>query len=221
MSITSSEISSPAIEVVGLRKSFGHQLALDGLDLRVESGQTAGFFGPNGSGKLTTIRILLGLLRAEATTVRVLGRDPWRDAVELHRRIAYVPGDVNLWPNLIGGQIIDILGGLRGGVNKARRDEILQRFELDPSKKAWAYSKGNRQKVALDSALASDAELLILDEPTSGLDPIWRPRSVPASGTSRPRDVPCCSPATSSPRLKTCVTPSPSFGRARQSNPER
>lgn len=190
MSIANREKSNPAIEVVGLRKSFGKQLALDGLDLRVESGQIAGFLGPNGSGKSTTIRILLGLLRAEATTVRVLGGDPWRDAVALHRRIAYVPGDVNLWPNLTGGQIIDILGGLRGGANKAHRDELLQRFELDPSKKARAYSKGNRQKVALVSALASDAELLILDEPTSGLDPIMEAafrgciRDVQAQGRS-------------------------------------
>lgn len=166
------DISYPAIEVVGLRKSFGHQVALDGLDLRVETGQIAGFLGPNGYGKSTTLRVLLGLLRAEATTVRILNGDPWRDAVALHRRIAYVPGDVNLWPNLTGGQTIDILSGLRGGVSKVRRDELLQRFELDPSKKARAYSKGNRQKVALVAALASDAELLILDEPTSGLDPI-------------------------------------------------
>jgi ABC-2 type transport system ATP-binding protein len=182
--------SSPAIEVVGLRKSFGRQRALDGLDLRVEAGQIAGFLGPNGSGKSTTIRILLGLLRAEAEAVRVLGGDPWKDAVALHRQIAYVPGDVNLWPNLTGGQAIDILSKLRGGVSKVRRDELLQRFELDPSKKARAYSKGNRQKVALVSALASDAELLILDEPTSGLDPIMEAvfesciREVKAEGRS-------------------------------------
>ena len=182
--------SSPAIEVVGLRKSFGRQVALDGLDLRVGTGQIAGFLGPNGSGKSTTIRILLGMLRAEASTVRVLGGDPWNNAVALHRRIAYVPGDVNLWPNLTGGQAIDILGKLRGGASRARRDELLQRFELDPSKKARAYSKGNRQKVALVSALASDAELLILDEPTSGLDPIMEAafraciREVKAEGRS-------------------------------------
>jgi ABC-2 type transport system ATP-binding protein len=182
--------SSPAIEVVGLRKSFGRQVALDGLDLTVGTGQIAGFLGPNGSGKSTTIRILLGMLRAEARTVRVLGGDPWNDAVALHRRIAYVPGDVNLWPNLTGGQAIDILSKLRGGVSKERRDELLQRFELDPSKKARAYSKGNRQKVALVSALASDAELLILDEPTSGLDPIMEAafraciREVQAEGRS-------------------------------------
>lgn len=182
--------SSLAIDVVGLRKSFGRQLALDGLDLSVETGQIAGFLGPNGSGKSTTIRILLGMLRAEAKTMRVLGGDPWKDAVALHRRIAYVPGDVNLWPNLTGGQAIDILSKLRGGVNNVRRDELLQRFELDPSKKARAYSKGNRQKVALVSALASDAELLILDEPTSGLDPIMEAafstciREVKAQGRS-------------------------------------
>ncbi|MGA7206227.1 MAG: ABC transporter ATP-binding protein [Specibacter sp.] len=190
MPISSPEISTPAIEVVGLRKSFGRQMALDGLDLRVETGQIAGFLGPNGSGKSTTIRVLLGLLRAEASTVRVLSGDPWRDAVALHRRIAYVPGDVNLWPNLTGGQAIDIMSGLRGGVSKTRRDDLLQRFELDPSKKARAYSKGNRQKVALVSALASDAELLILDEPTAGLDPIMEAafraciREVKAEGRS-------------------------------------
>ncbi|CAN5121470.1 ABC transporter ATP-binding protein [soil metagenome] len=164
--------ATAAIEVAGLRKSFGHQVALDGLDLRVETGQIAGFLGPNGSGKSTTLRILLGMLRAEATTIRVLGADPWKDAVTVHRRIAYVPGDVNLWPNLTGGEAIDILSTLRGGVNTARRDDLLRRFDLDPTKKARAYSRGNRQKVALVAALASDAELLILDEPTSGLDPI-------------------------------------------------
>lgn len=165
-------ITGAPVEVRGLRKSFGRTVALDGLDLTVGAGQIAGFLGPNGSGKTTTLRVLLGLLRAEATTLRVLGADPWTDAVELHRRIAYVPGDVNLWPNLTGGQIIDILSRLRGGVRPGRRDELVQRFDLDPSKKARAYSKGNRQKVALIAALASDAELLLLDEPTAGLDPI-------------------------------------------------
>ncbi|WP_435111240.1 ATP-binding cassette domain-containing protein [Nocardiopsis synnemataformans] len=161
-----------AIEVRGVDKRFGRFQALDKLDLTVRTGQVAGFLGPNGSGKSTTIRVLLGLLRADAGTVRLLGGDPWRDAVTLHRRLAYVPGDVTLWPNLTGGQAIDLLGRLRGGLDPARRRELLARFELDPTKKARTYSKGNRQKVALVAALASDAELLILDEPTSGLDPL-------------------------------------------------
>jgi ABC-2 type transport system ATP-binding protein len=161
-----------AIDIAGLTKSFGRAKALDGLDLTVESGQVHGFLGPNGSGKTTTIRILLGLLRADAGTVRMLGGDPWRDAVALHRRLAYVPGDVNLWPNITGGEVIDLLGRMRGGLDRRRRDELLERFDLDPRKKARTYSKGNRQKVALVAALASDAELLLLDEPTSGLDPL-------------------------------------------------
>ncbi|MFQ4149311.1 ABC transporter ATP-binding protein [Arthrobacter sp. LAPM80] len=161
-----------AIEVTGLQKRFGRSIALAGLNLQVEKGTVAGFLGPNGSGKSTTIRILLGLLRSDGGTARLLGGDPWQDAVELHRRIAYVPSDVSLWPNLTGGQAIDILSKLRGGVDRAKRDGLLERFELDPSKKARSYSKGNRQKVALVAGLASNAELLILDEPTSGLDPL-------------------------------------------------
>ena len=161
-----------AIEVSGLRKSFGKTAALDGLDLAVAAGEVHGFLGPNGSGKTTTIRVLLGLLRADGGTARLLGGDPWRDAVELHRRLAYVPGDVTLWPTLTGGEVIDLLGRLRGGLDAKRRAELLDRFDLDPTKKARAYSKGNRQKVALVAALASDAELLIFDEPTSGLDPL-------------------------------------------------
>src|ERR671930_1788223 len=161
-----------AISVSGLHKSFGRTHALDGLDLSVETGEVHGFLGPNGAGKSTTIRVLLGLLRADAGEARLLGGDPWTHAVELHRRLAYVPGDVNLWPNLTGGEAIDLLGRLRGGLDPRRRDELLERFELDPTKKGRAYSKGNRQKVALVAALAADAELLILDEPTSGLDPL-------------------------------------------------
>src|SRR5215467_1337650 len=163
---------APAISVTGLFKSFGTARALNGLDLKVETGEVYGFLGPNGAGKTTTIRILLGLLRADAGSVSLLGGDPWRDAVALHRRLAYVPGEVSLWPNLSGGEIIDLLGRLRGDLNRRKRDELLQRFELDPTKKARTYSKGNRQKVALVAALASDAELLLLDEPTSGLDPL-------------------------------------------------
>ncbi|MFF5334659.1 ATP-binding cassette domain-containing protein [Streptomyces sp. NPDC013181] len=161
-----------AISVAGLCKSFGRTQALDGLDLSVETGEVHGFLGPNGSGKSTTIRVLLGLLRPDSGAARLLGRDPWHDAVELHRRVAYVPGDVTLWRNLSGGEVIDLFGRLRGGLDETRRAELVDRFELDPSKKGRTYSKGNRQKVALVAAFASDVDLLILDEPTSGLDPL-------------------------------------------------
>ncbi|MGW4423561.1 ABC transporter ATP-binding protein [Streptosporangium sp. NPDC004631] len=163
---------SNVISVSGVTKNFGRTRALDGLDLEVQPGEVHGFLGPNGAGKSTTIRVLLGLLRADSGTVRLLGGDPWKDAVELHRRLAYVPGDVTLWPNLSGGEVIDLLGRLRGGFNEARKKELIERFDLDPRKKGRAYSKGNRQKVALVAALASDVELLLLDEPTSGLDPL-------------------------------------------------
>jgi ABC-2 type transport system ATP-binding protein len=161
-----------AISISGLVKTFGTTRALDGLDLEVATGEVHGFLGPNGSGKSTTIRVLLGLLRADAGRVRLLGGDPWADAVALHRRLAYVPGDVTLWPGITGGEAIDLLGRLQGGLDPARRAELLERFDLDPRKKARTYSKGNRQKVALVAALASDAELYVLDEPTSGLDPL-------------------------------------------------
>jgi ABC-2 type transport system ATP-binding protein len=161
-----------AVEISGLTKRFGDVRALDGLDLTVEAGSVAGFLGPNGAGKSTTLRVLLGLLRADGGRVRLLGGDPWTDAVALHRRLAYVPGDVTLWPNLTGGEVIDLLIRLRGRPDGRRKDELLQRFELDPTKKTRTYSKGNRQKVALVAALASDVELLLLDEPTSGLDPL-------------------------------------------------
>jgi ABC-2 type transport system ATP-binding protein len=163
---------SDAISVTGLTKTFGPTRALDGLDLSVATGEVHGFLGPNGAGKSTTIRVLLGLLRADAGTVKLLDGDPWQNATELHRRLAYVPGDVNLWPNLSGGEVIDLLGRMRGGLDKDRRKALLERFQLDPKKKSRTYSKGNRQKVALVAALASDVELLILDEPTSGLDPL-------------------------------------------------
>lgn len=179
-----------AIEIEGLEKSFGHVHALRGLDLHVPAGQVTGFLGPNGSGKTTTIRILLGLLRADAGRATVLGGDPWSDAVRLHRDIAYVPGDVSLWPNLTGGEAIDILCRLSGPLDPQRKQAMLERFELDPSKKARTYSKGNRQKVALVAALASNAQLLLLDEPTSGLDPLMEAaftesiREVKAQGRS-------------------------------------
>jgi ABC-2 type transport system ATP-binding protein len=161
-----------AVSVSGLVKTFGKTRALDGLDLSVRSGEVHGFLGPNGAGKSTTLRVLLGLIRKDSGEASLLGGDPWHDAVELHRRLAYVPGDVTLWPGLTGGEVIDLLGRMRGGLDKGRRGELLERFELDPSKKSRTYSKGNRQKVALVAALASDAELLLLDEPTSGLDPL-------------------------------------------------
>jgi ABC-2 type transport system ATP-binding protein len=161
-----------AISVSGLVKTFGRTRALDGLDLTVETGEVHGFLGPNGSGKSTTIRVLLGLLRADSGQTTLLGGDPWKDATDLHRRLAYVPGDVSLWPSLSGGEVIDLLGRLRGGLDQKRRADLLERFDLDPRKKGRTYSKGNRQKVALVAALASDVELLVLDEPTSGLDPL-------------------------------------------------
>jgi ABC-2 type transport system ATP-binding protein len=161
-----------AIAISGLHKSFGRTKALDGLDLQVPTGEVHGFLGPNGAGKSTTVRVLLGLLHADSGDVRLLGGDPWKDAASLHRRLAYVPGDVNLWPNLSGGEVIDLLGRLRGGLDEKRRADLVERFDLDPKKKGRTYSKGNRQKVAIVAALASRVDLLILDEPTSGLDPL-------------------------------------------------
>jgi ABC-2 type transport system ATP-binding protein len=161
-----------AISASGLRKTFGRTVALDGLDLSVRAGEVHGFLGPNGAGKSTTLRVLLGLLRADSGSVTIFDLDPWKHAVALHRRLAYVPGDVELWPNLTGGESIDLLARLRGGLDRGRRDELIERFDLDPTKKGRAYSKGNRQKVAIVAALASDAELLLLDEPTAGLDPL-------------------------------------------------
>ncbi|MGV9710935.1 ABC transporter ATP-binding protein [Gordonia sp. NPDC003424] len=165
---------TPVIDVAGLHKRFGTFRALDGLDLAVRQGEVAGFLGPNGAGKSTTIRILLGLYQFDDGRVRVFDLNPLTDAVAIHRRLAYVPGDVNLWPQLTGGECIDLLLSLRGvrTESASRKAELIDRFELDPTKKAATYSKGNRQKVALVAALAADAELLILDEPTSGLDPL-------------------------------------------------
>ncbi|MDH3296493.1 MAG: ABC transporter ATP-binding protein, partial [Acidimicrobiia bacterium] len=160
------------ILVKDLHKAFGATRALDGLNLTVEPGQVMGFLGPNGSGKSTTIRVLMGLLRHDAGHVELLGKDPWHDAVELHRRIAYVPGDVNLWPTLSGGEVIDLFARLGSGIDPVRRKDMIERFDLDPTKKTRTYSKGNRQKVALVAALSGNAEVFILDEPTAGLDPL-------------------------------------------------
>jgi ABC-2 type transport system ATP-binding protein len=165
-------VSNP-IEISGLVKTFGRFRALDGLDLTVAAGEVHGFLGPNGAGKSTTLRVLLGLLRTDAGKVRLLGGDPWKDTADLHRRLAYVPGDVSLWPNLSGGEIIDLLLRMRGVTPRPeRRSELLERFRLDPTKRGRAYSKGNRQKVALVAAFAAPVELLLLDEPTAGLDPL-------------------------------------------------
>ncbi|MFG1798099.1 ATP-binding cassette domain-containing protein [Nocardia sp. NPDC049149] len=163
---------SEVIQITDLRKTFGHVAALDGLNLAVSEGEIHGFLGPNGAGKSTTIRVLLGILRATSGRATLFDRDPWADAVALHHELAYVPGDVTLWPSLSGGETIDLLARMRGGINAERRKELIERFDLDPRKKARTYSKGNRQKVALISALASDVRLLLLDEPTSGLDPL-------------------------------------------------
>lgn len=160
------------ISIGGLVKTFGHTRALDGLDMEVAKGEVHGFLGPNGAGKTTAIRVLLGLLRADSGTAELLGSDPWHDATELHRRLAYVPGEVMLWPHLTGGEVIDLLGRMRGGLDPNRRASLIEQFDLDPTKKGRTYSKGNRQKVALIAALASDVELLLLDEPTAGLDPL-------------------------------------------------
>ncbi len=161
-----------AIQIENLTKTFGKTRALDGLNLTVEVGEVHGLLGPNGAGKSTTIRVLLGLLHADSGVATLLGGDPWRDVESLHRRLAYVPGEVMLWPNLSGGEVIDLLGRVRGGLDPKRRADLLERFDLDPTKKSRAYSKGNRQKVALVAALSSDVELLLLDEPTAGLDPL-------------------------------------------------
>ncbi len=160
------------VEVTELTKKFGKFTALDHVNLRINEGEIYGFIGPNGSGKSTTIRVLLGMLKANAGEVKIFGKDAWQDAVEIHKRIAYVPGDANLWPNLTGGEVIDLFLNMRGNGNKGKRDELIKKFDLDPTKKCRTYSKGNRQKIALISAFASDADLYILDEPTSGLDPL-------------------------------------------------
>ena len=165
-------MSALSLETVKMSKRFGKFTALNGIDLKVNEGEVFGYIGPNGAGKTTTIRVLLGILQATAGSAKVFGMDAWKDAVDIHKRIAYVPGDVNLWPNLTCGEVIDLFVSLRGKHDKARREKLLQMFELDPSKKCRTYSKGNRQKVALVAAFASDADLYILDEPTSGLDPL-------------------------------------------------
>ncbi|WP_201467096.1 ABC transporter ATP-binding protein [Janibacter melonis] len=161
-----------AVELSDVVKTFGRARALDGLDLQVRTGEVHGFLGPNGAGKSTTMRVLLGLIRVDSGRARLLGSDPWQDPAALHRRVAYVPGDVTLWPTLTGGEVIDLLGRLRGGLDRRRLEQLLECFELDPTKRTRTYSKGNRQKVALVAALAGRADLYLLDEPTSGLDPL-------------------------------------------------
>ncbi|WP_077624393.1 ABC transporter ATP-binding protein [Sediminibacillus massiliensis] len=160
------------LKVTNLTKRFGKFTALDGVNFEVENGEVLGFIGPNGAGKSTTIRVMLGIIKATSGEVKIFDKDAWKDAVEIHKRIAYVPGDVNLWPNLTGGEVIDLFGKLNGQTNKGKRDELIKKFDLDPSKKCRTYSKGNRQKVALVAAFSTDADLYILDEPTSGLDPL-------------------------------------------------
>ncbi|AKL95922.1 ABC-type multidrug transport system, ATpase component [Clostridium aceticum] len=160
------------LQTNNITKKFGKFTALDGVNIEVHEGEVYGFIGPNGAGKSTTIRILLGILKASSGEAKIFGKDAWRDAVDIHKKIAYVPGDVNLWPNLTGGEVIDLFMKLRGSDNKTYREELIEKFDLDPSKKCRTYSKGNRQKVALIAAFSSDADLYILDEPTSGLDPL-------------------------------------------------
>ncbi|MEK3854207.1 ABC transporter ATP-binding protein [Cytobacillus sp. FSL H8-0458] len=160
------------LKVTNLTKKFGKFTALDGVNLELNAGEVLGFIGPNGAGKSTTIRVLLGILKATDGEVKLFNKDAWQDAVDIHKRVAYVPGDVNLWPNLTGGEVIDLFIKLNGAANKTKREELIEKFDLDPSKKCRTYSKGNRQKVALVAAFSSDADLLILDEPTSGLDPL-------------------------------------------------
>src|ERR1700743_368245 len=181
--------NSSAIEIQGLVKKFGRVRALNGLDLSVRAGEVHGFLGPNGAGKSTTIRILLGLVKADSGSARLLGGDPWTDAVELHRQIAYVPGDVTLWPSLTGGETIDLLARMRGGIDENRRTELIERFDLDPHKKARTYSKGNRQKASLMPAFSSRAGLLLLDEPSSGLDPLMENIFQQCVGEARDRGV--------------------------------
>jgi ABC-2 type transport system ATP-binding protein len=182
-------LADMVIDINGLTKSYGRFQALKGVDLSVVRGEVHGFLGPNGAGKSTTIRVLLGLLRADAGTVRLFDRDPWRDVVDLHRRLAYVPGEVSLWPGMTGGEAIDLLGTLRGGLDDKRRAELLDRFELDPTKRGRQYSKGNKQKVAIVAALSSDVELLVLDEPTSGLDPLMENVFQEVIGEAKQRGV--------------------------------
>ena len=199
------------VELQQITKSFGRARALDGLNLTISAGEVHGLLGPNGAGKSTTIRVLLGMLHADTGTARVLGHDPWTSAPEVRGRLAYVPGDVSLWPNLTGGEVIDLLARMHGGEDRARRDALIERFELDPTKRSRTYSKGNRQKVGLVSALSVTAELLILDEPTSGLDPLME--EVFKQCVSEARDAGCTvllSGRTSSPRSSSSVTGSAS-----------
>lgn len=165
-------MSKSVLEVKELTKRFGKFTALKGIDLTLNQGEVFGYIGPNGAGKTTTINVLLGILKATSGRAQIFGKDVWNDAVEIHKHIAYIPGEVNLWPNLTGGEVIDLLTSLHGEADSAKRKKLLKLFELDPTKKCRTYSKGNRQKAALVSAFATDSDLYILDEPTSGLDPL-------------------------------------------------
>lgn len=160
------------VEVKGLQKNFGQFQALKDVSFEVNAGEVLGYIGPNGAGKSTTIRILLGIIRATQGKVQIFGKDVWQDSIEIHKKIAYVPGDVYLWPNLSGGETIDLFLKLHGAINQEKRDQLIKKFDLNPKKKVRSYSKGNRQKIALIAALATEAELYIFDEPTSGLDPL-------------------------------------------------
>lgn len=160
------------VEVKGLQKNFGQFQALKDVFFEVNAGEVLGYIGPNGAGKSTTIRILLGIIRATQGKVQIFGKDVWQDSIEIHKKIAYVPGDVYLWPNLSGGETIDLFLKLHGAINQEKRDQLIKKFDLNPKKKVRSYSKGNRQKIALIAALATEAELYIFDEPTSGLDPL-------------------------------------------------
>jgi ABC-2 type transport system ATP-binding protein len=160
------------IELKNVTKTYGKVVGMKNIDLTVKKGTIHGFIGPNGAGKTTTIRVILGILKADEGTASINGMDSWKDAVEIHKNIAYVPGDVSLWPNLTGGEVVDYFAALKGGIDESKKLELYKSFALDPSKKCRTYSKGNKQKVALVAALASNADIYIFDEPTSGLDPL-------------------------------------------------
>jgi ABC-2 type transport system ATP-binding protein len=177
----------PVITTERLSKRFGRTVALDRLTLEVNRGEIFGYLGPNGAGKTTTVRLLLGLLRATSGSARVLGLDAWGDPTRLHARVAYVPGEFAIWPQLTGGEILELLGSLHGSVDVAYRDELCERFDFDPTRRARAYSRGNRQKIAVIAALMTRAELFVFDEPTAGLDPLMEATFRACIGEARER----------------------------------